>query len=942
MATAAELAIRIQARENTKAAFDRVRKHVKDTESSLDKASKRMASFGASMTKVTMGLALGVGVPLAAVGGAFTKMAMDATESENLFAVSMGKMADDARRWSESLSDSLKLNSYNVRESVGTMNQMLNSMGLGEDAAYSMAKGLTQLSYDLSSFYNLSTDDAFVKLQAGITGEGEALKRLGIIVNETTTEQWALSQGLIKQGQEMSDAQKVLARYGVIMESTANAQGDLARTLDSPTNQLRAMKAQFEEIGIEVGQNFLPILGSALKWISDEGLPAAKGAVAQFKDSWTEMSDEAKRRLVFVATLMLGGGPLLQGIAAGIKGVAQLAKAFALLEQVAMTSLGRIATAATVVGGAALISERIVDDQKAKAETIAEGYDAIANGADMAGDHVAAAVARSSAAMAREGTVIGRAFEGILKGGINAAGELASDAAGAFDKVAGAALGLGEAGDETRLTLDNALKSAEGLAGGFMASISAGIKELSRSQDTLSKAGKIDAWLEQTYQGAKQLEEPLKIDRKLFDSLGESAQAAASKMGKSLSEAVGQFVNNLVAVHPAVLRVQADIEGWGQKIADINLAIRANQDQAKAAQREYEGMSKRLAELNRQLSDAQQKLTEFSRPKLKGSGQMEMQISAVEAQLKRIDLAEIMGVPLEAVMKQFPLMTKGAERFLAGLTTDKGGLQAFLEQLRLTESLKFDEKMALLATAAEDAVAEMTFDAAMAGIIATKEQIDGLTEAVSTQEAAMVRQQEVIDSIDRASEALTATLSSYQEQLRLAEERQGLMTDALKLAYTWLLEDRTKIMEMGGEAVIQAGVVDEQTRILLTSLDLYALGVKGSVQGTIDAMVGAYKKGVDDALAELARLPGVPSGAPRAGGGVESHAGGGIVGGPVGQPRVIIAHGGERVSRPWESGGRQPVQVVVTGNTFLADDRTTAKEIARLLKPELDGLVRMR
>ena len=147
-------------------------------------------------------------MPILAVGGASIKMAMDAVESENLFAVSMGNMAEDARAWSEDLRNNLGLNAYEVRKNVGVLNTMLGSMGLGEDAAYGMSKSLTELVYDMSAFYDLAEEEAFTKLRSGITGESEPLKQLGIIVNDTTIKNYAYTKGIVEQGAALTEQQK--------------------------------------------------------------------------------------------------------------------------------------------------------------------------------------------------------------------------------------------------------------------------------------------------------------------------------------------------------------------------------------------------------------------------------------------------------------------------------------------------------------------------------------------------------------------------------------------------------------------------------------------------------------------------------------------------------------------------------------------------------------
>ena len=84
-------------------------------------------------------------------------------------------MAGEARKWSEETSKALGLNAYNVRKNVSTYNSMLTSMGLTSNESLKMSQGLTQLSYDMASFYNLQPEEAFDKLKAGIAGESEPL-----------------------------------------------------------------------------------------------------------------------------------------------------------------------------------------------------------------------------------------------------------------------------------------------------------------------------------------------------------------------------------------------------------------------------------------------------------------------------------------------------------------------------------------------------------------------------------------------------------------------------------------------------------------------------------------------------------------------------------------------------------------------------------------------
>lgn len=234
----------------------------------MQSASSSLAKFGSKMQSLGAGMSLAVSAPLILIGKNMLTMAMDAVESENLFEVSFGGMANSARKFSEDLSQSLGLNAYDVRKNAAMLDAMMKSMGLSENAAYKMSTGLTQLSYDMASFYNLNPQEAFDKIKSGISGEAEPLKALGVLVNETTIKTWALKNGLVAQGQELTEQQKVFARYGAIMEQTKLAQGDLARTMDSPTNKLRVMQERFNQLQIALGQQLIPIFTKVLEVIN--------------------------------------------------------------------------------------------------------------------------------------------------------------------------------------------------------------------------------------------------------------------------------------------------------------------------------------------------------------------------------------------------------------------------------------------------------------------------------------------------------------------------------------------------------------------------------------------------------------------------------------------------------------------------------------------------
>lgn len=305
---------------------------------SMDKAGAKMKSVGDKMSSVGKSLTTAVTLPILGLGTAATKMAMDAVESENLFEVSMGSMAQEARNWSEETSKALGLNAYSVRNSMATYNAMLTSMGLTSEESLNMSEGLTQLSYDMASFYNLSPEEAFNKLKSGISGEAEPLKALGILVNDTTIKNYAYTNGIAEQGAQLTEAQKVQARYGAILEATKNAQGDLARTMDSPTNKIRIMKEQAAQIGMQFGQILIPILEKLM------------AVIKPLMDKFQGLSKEQQELIVKIALIAAVIGPVILVIGKVVAVAGSLVSAFGAISGAVATAGGAMAILTGPVG----------------------------------------------------------------------------------------------------------------------------------------------------------------------------------------------------------------------------------------------------------------------------------------------------------------------------------------------------------------------------------------------------------------------------------------------------------------------------------------------------------------------------------------------------------------------------------------------------------------
>lgn len=213
---------------------------------------------------------------VAAVAITFRKIghfiAQDVTESNkyqedlNLFTVALGQYAAEAQNYAEKVSDVMGIDPAQWLRNQGVFNTLLTGFGDTAERAQLMSQNLTQLGYDISSFFNVSIEDAMQKLQSGISGELEPLRRLGYDLSQARLEQTALNLGIKESVANMTQAEKAELRYYAIMTQVTTAQGDMARTLEAPANQLRILQAQLTQAARAIGNIFIPALNAILPY----------------------------------------------------------------------------------------------------------------------------------------------------------------------------------------------------------------------------------------------------------------------------------------------------------------------------------------------------------------------------------------------------------------------------------------------------------------------------------------------------------------------------------------------------------------------------------------------------------------------------------------------------------------------------------------------------
>lgn len=204
---------------------------------------------------------------IASVVSNWLKESNDYVENLNLFTVAMGEYAEEAKAYAEEVQAVMGIDSSEWMRNQGVFMQMATGFGVASDSAALMSKNLTQLGYDISSFYNISIEDAMQKLQSGLAGEIEPLRRLGYAIDVASLEQVALNHGITESVNAMTQAEKAQLRYVAIMEQSKNAMGDLSRTIQTPANAMRILNQQITQLSRALGNLLIPFLQVVIPYV---------------------------------------------------------------------------------------------------------------------------------------------------------------------------------------------------------------------------------------------------------------------------------------------------------------------------------------------------------------------------------------------------------------------------------------------------------------------------------------------------------------------------------------------------------------------------------------------------------------------------------------------------------------------------------------------------
>lgn len=284
-------------------------------EDGLDIAQRRIASAGkslqatgANIAKTGAVLTATLTAPLVAFGTASFNAASDAAELQSAFDQTFGRMSATMNKWAVETGDALGRSTQEMQKAANTFGIFFNT-AVDPAKAAQMSQTFAKLAQDLGSFYNVDTETAIEKLRSGLSGESEPLRDFGVFLTEASVKAKAMQLGLAGVGNELTEQEKIVARYALILEATKNAQGDVERTSSGTANQLRAAQAAFEELQVVVGTKLLPVLTPVI-----EGLASVLNAL-------NSLPPGAQTAIVAVAAVGAALGPVILGVGGLVSGL---------------------------------------------------------------------------------------------------------------------------------------------------------------------------------------------------------------------------------------------------------------------------------------------------------------------------------------------------------------------------------------------------------------------------------------------------------------------------------------------------------------------------------------------------------------------------------------------------------------------------------------------
>lgn len=273
---------------------------------------------GSAVTSMSGQMKASATVMRAAMGGAAALIARDLFNAASDMQESINKTdqvfkssSGTIKAWADDAARNLGMSEQAALEASGTFGNLFTSMGFTRGAAADMSMSVVQLAADLGSFNNIGTDAALEKIRAGLVGEIEPLRSLGVNLTAAAVQAKALEMGLADNAKALTAADKAQASYALILEQTTNAQGDFARNADGAANSLKTAQASIDDVKASLGAGLVPIVAIAAQQVTD--MAEAVGILTDSLNGLVGSIPGVNGELVSFSSILTASNPILSG-----------------------------------------------------------------------------------------------------------------------------------------------------------------------------------------------------------------------------------------------------------------------------------------------------------------------------------------------------------------------------------------------------------------------------------------------------------------------------------------------------------------------------------------------------------------------------------------------------------------------------------------------------
>ena len=262
-------------------------------------ASAEIREMGQQLQSMGMKMTIGVTLPLVAAGAVAVKTAADVEEMTNKFGVLFGSSSKDVEKWAAAHAQAVGRSRYDIMGYLADTQAVLTGLGMTTSEAETLSKQIVETSIDIASFHNAADVDVLQAYISALVGQTEPMRKFGSDVTDNTLKFYLQSQGIEANVEQMSFLEKATLRANIITTQQTAAQGDAARTVDSFTNQMKALQAAAKDMSVEFGEELIPYIQLMTRSLND--------LIGWFNSMDTSM----RKNITIVAMFVAGIGPAL-------------------------------------------------------------------------------------------------------------------------------------------------------------------------------------------------------------------------------------------------------------------------------------------------------------------------------------------------------------------------------------------------------------------------------------------------------------------------------------------------------------------------------------------------------------------------------------------------------------------------------------------------------